>query len=107
MYHAPGPGAPKGLRHGPDGCGALPTEHLEPHGKIIHAVADVFEIPDAIVTATVALVPRTRRVPNYAVSRVYADRICILHQDRRAGSVVREEVVLAVEHDRRWAVWVQ
>ena len=56
---APGPGT----GHGPDGRGALPTEHLAPRGKIAHAIADVFEVPSAIVASAVTLVRRTRRVP--------------------------------------------
>ena len=44
-------------------------------GKIVYAVVNVFEVPDAIIASTVALVPCTQRVPNYAVSCVYANRI--------------------------------
>jgi hypothetical protein len=73
----------------------------------MHAVADVLEVPDAIVASTVALVQRTRRVPNYAVSRVYANGIWVWHQNRCACGIVREEIILAIENQRRGSVGIQ
>ena len=84
--------------HGPDGRVTLPTEYRARRGKIYHAIADVFEFLNAIVASAVTLVRRIRLFQNYAVSCVDADRIRILHQNRRAGCVFREEIVLVIEH---------
>ena len=106
-FDAPRSGATKGLRNDPDRFGALPTEHLESRGILMYAAANVLEVTDAIVTSTVALVPRTSRVPNYAVSRVYANGIWVRHQNRCACGIVREEIVLAIKNERRRSVGIQ
>ncbi len=100
-------GRPKRLRDRPDSFGSLPAENLEPRRKIVHAISDVFVVSPAIVASAVAHLPRTRRVPNHAIRRVDPDRVCVLHQDWRSFGIVREEIVLAVEDQRRRPVGIQ
>jgi hypothetical protein len=97
----------KRLRDRPDSFGSLPAEDLKPRRKIVHAISDVFVVSPAIVASAVPHLSRTRRVPNHAIRRVDPDRVCVLHQDWRSFGIVREEIVLAVEDQRRRSVGIQ
>jgi hypothetical protein len=100
-------GRAKRLRDRPDSFGSLPAENFEPRRKIVHAISNVLIVSPAIVASADAHLPCTRRVPNHAIRRVDPDRVRVLHQDWRSFGIVHEEIVLAVEDQRRRSVGIQ
>ena len=112
------------LRDGPHRLGEFPAVDGASACKLIHARADVLKLALAVVTPTVPVVWRAGRVlahtdqtcvldskemtyPDGRVRRIDPDHVGVLHDDVRARSVLRPEVVLAIEYKRDGMIPIQ